>query len=122
MSESLYATAKMPLLTARVDDTPVYDYRGDKVGIVYSFHIDRQRGQVEYAVISTGGLLGLGHSYHPIPFSMLRVNEEKGGYTATFDKTVLDGSPSCRADTMPLWDADYARRIDSYYIDRRSSS
>ena len=117
-----YTTATEPLITARVDDTTVFDGSGHKIGVLYSFHIDRQRGQVKYAVISMGGLLGLGQSYHPVPFAMLRVNQEKGGYTANFNKAVLDGSPSYRPDTSPQWDADYARRIDSYYAERQTPS
>ena len=61
-----------PLISALVDDTTVYGPDGRKLGSLYSFHIERQRGQVEYAVISTGGLLGLGQAYHPIPFALLQ--------------------------------------------------
>lgn len=104
-----------PLISARVDDTNVYDAKGHKLGTVYSFHIDRYRGRVEYAVLSTGGLLGLGQSYHPVPFTLLQVNQQKGGYTIGVDKALLDGSPSYRPDTAPQWDGDYARRISSYY-------
>ena len=109
-----------PLISARVDDTPVFDARGHKLGMLYSFHIERQRGQVEYAVISFGGLLGLGQSYHPVPFGLLQVNQEKGGYTVGVDKTVLDGGPSYRPDNAPQWDAEYARRITIYYTERQS--
>ena len=104
-----------PLISARVDDTPVYDGTGHKLGNVYSFHIDRYRGQVEYAVLSFGGLLGLGQSYHPVPFVLLQVNQEKGGYTVAVDKAMLDGGPSYRPDNAPQWDADYARRVSSYF-------
>lgn len=108
-----------PLMSARVDDTPVYDGRGHKLGMLYSVHIERHRGQVEYAVISFGGLLGLGQSYHPVPFRLLQVNQEKGGYTVAVDKTMLDGGPSYRPDNAPQWDAEYARRVTSYYTDRQ---
>jgi sporulation protein YlmC with PRC-barrel domain len=104
-----------PLISARVDDTPVFDSDGRKLGSVYSFHIDRANGRVEYAVLSTGGLLGLGQSYHPIPFRLLQVNQQKGGYTVVADKEMLNGGPSYRPDNAPQWDADYARRIASYY-------
>jgi hypothetical protein len=32
---------------------------------------------------------------------------------------MLDGGPSYRPDNAPQWDADYARRITSYYMDRQ---
>jgi sporulation protein YlmC with PRC-barrel domain len=103
------------LISARVDDTNVYDRDGKKIGTVYTFHIDRWSGQVEYAVLSFGGFLGLGQSYHPIPFGMLGVNQEKGGYTVDADRSLLDGSPSYRPDTAPVWDTAYAKRISDYY-------
>lgn len=107
-----------PLINAHVDDTPVHDLGGDKLGTLSSFHIERHSGQVQFAVISFGGLLGLGQSYHPIPFALLQVNEEKGGYTATIDKTVFDGGPSYRPDNAPQWDASYAGRVTDYYAKR----
>ena len=110
--------ATRSLLSARVDDTPVYDTAGQKLGTLYSFHIERQSGRVQYAVMSFGGLLGLGQSYHPIPFALLRVNQEKGGYTVGVDKAVLDGGPSYRPDNAPQWDAGYAARVTNYYAER----
>ncbi len=103
------------LISARVEDTNVYDRDGKKLGTLYTFHIDRWSGQVEYVVLSFGGFLGLGQSYHPIPFSLLTVNQEKGGYSVTVDRSLLDGSPSYRPDTAPIWDAAYAKRISDYY-------
>ena len=104
-----------PLISAKVDDTSVYDSKGHKLGTVHSFHIDRYQGRVEYAVLSIGGLLGLGQSYHPVPFALLQVNQQKGGYTVTIGKALLDGGPSYRPDNAPVWDAEYARRISSYF-------
>jgi hypothetical protein len=103
------------LISARVDDTNAYDRDGRKIGTIYTFHIDRWSGQAEYAVLSFGGFLGLGQSYHPIPFSLLSVNQEKGGYIVNADRSLLDGSPSYRPDTAPVWDLAYAKRISDYY-------
>ena len=108
-----------PLISARVDDTAVFEAGGHKLGNVYSFHIDRTQGRVEFAVLSVGGLLGLGQSYHPVPFALLQVNQDKGGYTLTIEKTMLDGGPSYRPDNAPTWDADYAARISSYFASAR---
>ncbi|HEX8257847.1 MAG TPA: PRC-barrel domain-containing protein [Allosphingosinicella sp.] len=103
------------LISARIDDTNVYDTDGGKIGTLYSVHIDRWSGQIEYAVLSFGGFLGLGQSYHPVPFQMLSVNEDRGGYTVHLGRSVLEGGPSYRPDTAPPWDSTYARRISDYY-------
>ena len=103
------------LMSARVDDTSIFDTEGKKLGTLHSVHIDRASGQIEYAVLSVGGFLGLGQSFHPVPFRALNVNEERGGYTVNIGKQLLQGSPSYRPDTAPVWDDNYARRISDYF-------
>jgi PRC-barrel domain len=34
--------------------------------------VDKRSGQVEYAVMSFGGFLGIGDSYHPLPWKSLK--------------------------------------------------
>ena len=103
------------LISARVDGTNVYDMDGQKLGSIYSFHIGRRTGQVEYAVLSFGGFLGLGQSYHPVPFAALSFDEERSAYLLTLGKHLLQGGPSYRPDGAPVWDVAYARRISDYY-------
>jgi uncharacterized protein YrrD len=44
----------------KVDGTAVYNRSGDKLGNVDHMMIDKFTGQVEYAVMSCGGFLGIG--------------------------------------------------------------
>ena len=104
-----------PLISARVDDVTVYDIDGRKLGTFHAAHIHRQTGLVEYAVLSIGGFLGLGQSYHPVPFRTLRYDEKLAGYVVAISKALLDGGPSYRPDNAPVWDAAYARRLSDYY-------
>src|SRR5258706_9363369 len=41
--------------------------------------IDKRSGEVAYAVMSFGGFLGMGQSYHPLPWNVLEYNERQGG-------------------------------------------
>lgn len=104
-----------PLISARVDDTLTYDVDGRKIGALHAVHIHRVTGQVEYALLSLGGFLGLGQSYHPVPFRTLRFDEKLGGYVVAISKALLDGGPSYRPDNAPTWDAAYAKRLTDYY-------
>ena len=115
MTDATPTTAPYRLVSALVDDTIAYDAEGKKLGSVYSFHIDRRTGRVEYAVLSFGGFLGIGQSYHPVPFAALAVDEAQGGYRVNLPKAVLDGGPSYRPDSAPKWDAAYAERISKYF-------
>jgi PRC-barrel domain protein len=50
-----------------VDDTAIYNRNGDRLGSIDHLMIDKVSGQVEYAVMSCGGFLGIGESYNPVP-------------------------------------------------------
>lgn len=99
----------------RVQGTKVYGRDGDKLGTVHNVMIDKRAGQVAYVVISTGGFLGLGQAYHPLPWSAFRYDEDQGGYVVHVDKRMLEGGPSFRPDTAPVFDEAYGRRVSDYY-------
>src|SRR3712207_9565213 len=105
------------LMSARVDDTNIFDRNGRKLGTLHSVHIDRPSGQIEYAVLSIGGFLGLGPRYYPVPFRALSVNEEGGGYTVKNGKEKLQGGPRPPPDTAPRWGAGFARPRPGYRME-----
>ena len=47
-----------------VEDTNVYDMKGNKIGAIDHLMIDKVSGRVTYAVMSFGGFMGLGHSHY----------------------------------------------------------
>ena len=47
----------------KVEGTAVYNRQGERLGSIYNFMVDKRSGQVEYAVLSFGGFLGIGDSY-----------------------------------------------------------
>jgi hypothetical protein len=78
--------------------------------------IGKRSGEVAYAVMSFGGFLGMGQSYHPLPWDMLEYDERQGGYVVDLDKDRLQNAPYYGANDMPDWsDEQYRRRIDNYY-------
>ena len=96
--------------------TAVYNRHGEHLGSVYNLMVDKYSGQVAYAVISFGGFLGIGESYHPLPWRALTYDTRKGGYIVDIDRTRLETAPSYTSSTVPNWsDRDYGRRIDDFY-------
>src|ERR1044071_4869847 len=55
----------------KVDGTAVYNRNGDSLGTIDHMMIDKFTGQVEYAVLSCGGFLGMGEEYSPLPWKSL---------------------------------------------------
>ena len=99
----------------KVEGTRVFDAAGSKLGQVHNFMVDKVSGQVAYVVISTGGFLGLGQAYHPLPWPIFSYDEQLGGYAVQVDKRMLDGAPSFRLDNAPVFDDAYGRRISDYF-------
>ncbi len=115
--DSTIATTETDELIAsnKVEGTAVYGADGEKLGHVYNFMVGKRSGKVEYAVMSFGGLFGLGESYHPLPWNTLTYDTSKGGYVVNIDKSRLEGGPSYRSGEEPRYDRDYGRRVHDYY-------
>jgi sporulation protein YlmC with PRC-barrel domain len=99
----------------KVEGTAVYGTDGEKLGNVHNFMVDKQSGQVEYAVLGFGGLFGIGENYHPLPWNTLTYDTDKGGYVVNIARDRLEGGPSYKAGEEPAYDRDYDRRVIDYY-------
>src|SRR4051812_47971854 len=104
----------------KVEGTAVYNREGERLGTVYNFMVDKVTGQVAYAVMSFGGFLGLGQSYHPLPWRLLTYDTKVGGYVVDLDKERLQDAPSYAGES-PAWDRAYGKSIDAFYESRWST-
>ncbi|MDB5559274.1 MAG: photosystem reaction center subunit [Enterovirga sp.] len=103
------------IASSKVEGTAVFDRSGEQVGTVYNFMVDKVSGQVAYVVMSFGGFLGIGESYHPLPWRALTYDTRLGGYVVDIDKDQLAGAPTHGAGEDPFADDEYGRRVDAYY-------
>jgi uncharacterized protein (TIGR02284 family) len=99
----------------KVEGTAVYDRQGNKLGEVYNFMVGKRSGRVAYAVMSFGGLLGMGSSHYPLPWSALDYDTEKGGYVVDIDKERLSSAPSHRPDEDAFVNPGYSRSVTDYW-------
>jgi sporulation protein YlmC with PRC-barrel domain len=99
----------------KVEGTPVYCRNGDRLGSIYNVMIDKRSGQVEYAVMTSGGFLGMGADYKPIPWKMLRYDEQEDGYVVNMSKRDLDRAPGFQRGQQPNFDRDYDIYIYDWY-------
>jgi PRC-barrel domain len=99
----------------KVEGTAVYNRQGEKLGTVHNFMVDKRSGKVEYAVMSFGGFLGMGDSYHPLPWNVLNYDTTQGGYVVDLDKRMLEGGPSYKAGQEPRYDRAYGEEVYGYY-------
>jgi len=99
----------------KVEGTAVYNRQGEKLGSVYNFMVDKRSGKAEYAVMSFGGFLGMGDSYHPLPWKVLTYDTSQGGYVVDLDKRVLQEGPSYKSGQEPRYDRAYGEEVYKYY-------
>ena len=100
----------------KVEGTTVYNRSGDNIGSINHLMIDKVSGQVEYAVMSTGGFLGIGESYSPVPWHSLVYDVNLGGYVIDADRARLEKAPRFTSNSELNWsDRSYAERVDDYW-------
>jgi len=104
------------IAASQVNGTSVYNRSGEKLGSIYDVMLDKRTGKTEYAIMSFGGFLGIGDTYHPLPWQALTYDTAQGGYVVDIDRSRLEGAPSYRANEQALWDDPaYGRRVSDYY-------
>lgn len=104
------------IAATKVKGTSVYNRKGESLGSIDDVMIDKRSGQVSYAIMSFGGFLGMGESYHPLPWQVLDYDERQGGYVVDLDKDRLKAAPSYERDAAPDWESgEYGRKVDDYY-------
>jgi hypothetical protein len=99
----------------KVEGVPVYNKAGDKLGRIDCFMVDKVSGHSEYAIMSFGGLFGLGDRHYPIPWSLLTYDTGKGGFAVDLDRDKLERAPSYATGEEPAFDRDYDRGVHDYY-------
>ena len=77
----------------KVEGTAVYDADGKHIGKIERLMIDKLTGKVAYAVMSFGGILGIGADHYSIPWSLLRYNKKLGGYQVDITEQQLKNAP-----------------------------
>ena len=99
----------------KVEGTAVYNRQGEKLGTVTSFMVGKRTGRVQYAVLSFGGLFGMGEKFYPLPWDTLTYDTDKGGYMVDIDKDRLEGAPSYDRGNEPTYDRAYGERVYGHY-------
>jgi sporulation protein YlmC with PRC-barrel domain len=101
--------------SSKIEGTTVYDRDGEKLGTIHSVMIDKRSGQADDAVLSFGGLFGLGTDYYPIPWDRLAHDSDESGYVVDIDKEVLEKAPKYAPTEDHRYDRAYGEQVHGYY-------
>jgi len=105
-----------PLISAgKVQGTPVFNDAGERLGHIDDIMLHKVSGQVAFAILSFGGVLGLGEKFTPLPWSVLTYDTDKGGYLVPLGREQLQNAPSFNRDELTNDDNGWGARVNEYY-------
>jgi sporulation protein YlmC with PRC-barrel domain len=79
----------------------VRNLEGDDLGHIEELVIDLDSGRINYAVLSSGGFLGLGNKLFAIPWDMLTVDTDSKEVVIDLSKETLENAPGFDKDNWP---------------------
>lgn len=83
------------------ENKSIMDRNGDKIGEVHDILLNLQTGEIAYILLSSGGFLGMGEKYYPLPYEALSYHSEEGIYKVNISKDKLGKAPSVEVNDWP---------------------
>ena len=106
----------------------VYNRQEEHIGEVKEIMLDVPSGKVAYAVLSFGGVLGLGDKLFAVPWNAMSLDTENKRFILDIDKETMKSAPGFDKDAWPRfadthWGADIHRfyRTSPYWEDSQRS-
>lgn len=94
----------------------VVNPKGENLGEIKELMIDLESGRVAYAVLSFGGVLGLGDKLFAIPFQALTLRPDHHDFVLDVDKDRLKNAPGFDKNNWPKTaDRKWGEDIHRYY-------
>ena len=94
----------------------VYNADGEDLGDIKEFMLDMATGKVAYAVLSFGGILGMGDKLFAVPWAALKLDTENKRFTLNVPKASLKDAPGFNQDRWPtMSDKTWASGVHKFY-------
>lgn len=97
----------------------VCNLRDEKLGTIKDIMIDVDSGTIRYAVLASGGFLGMGDHLFAVPWDAFKLDRENKRFILDVDAERLKTAPSFEKDSWPdMADPSWNSTITSYYATR----
>lgn len=94
----------------------VYNEAEEDLGDIKEIMLDMATGRVAYAVLSFGGIMGMGEKLFAVPWDALKLDTVNERFTLNISKDRLENAPGFDKDRWPdMADQSWANEIHSYY-------
>ncbi|WEF33292.1 PRC-barrel domain-containing protein [Pseudoduganella chitinolytica] len=94
----------------------VYNRQEEDLGDIKEIMIDMQSGQIAYAVLSFGGILGMGDKLFAVPWQALQLDTVNKRFILDVSKQRLESAPGFDKDRWPdMASAEFGSQIHGFY-------
>jgi sporulation protein YlmC with PRC-barrel domain len=107
------------MAASTLEGNDVVNYQDQDLGKIKEIMIDVPSGRVAYAVLSSGGFLGLGDKLFAIPWAALSLDTDRKCFILDVDAERLKNAPGFDKDHWPtMADPTWATQVHAYYGQR----
>lgn len=104
------------LSAATVTGDDVCNMQDEKLGTIHDIMLDIQTGKIRYAVLSSGGFLGMGERLFAVPWKAFTLDKDNKRFILDVDTERLKNAPGFAKDQWPdMADANWNSTVESYY-------
>ena len=89
------------MLASTLEGNPVINLEGEKLGTIEAIMLDVPLGRIAYAVLSSGGFLGIGDKLFAVPWNALALDTENKCFLLDVSKEDLEKAPGFDKDHWP---------------------
>ncbi len=94
----------------------VVNRQGENLGEIEDIMLDVPSGRVAYAVLSFGGVMGIGDKLFAVPWSALTLDADQKCFVLDVSKDRLKNAPGFDKDRWPsMADTSWATDVHSFY-------
>jgi len=101
----------------------VVNRQDELLGDIKEIMLDTRSGHVAYAVLSFGGLLGMGDKLFAVPWSALKLDTVNERFVLDVEKSKFESAPGFDKDAWPnMANPEWERGVHAYYGTTPSTS
>lgn len=104
------------LLASSIQGDPVKNAQGEDLGNIKEIMLNTDTGEIQYAVLSFGGFLGMGDKYFAVPWKALSVDWNNECLILNVEKSLLQNAPGFDKDKWPnMAEQKFHQEIQNHY-------
>lgn len=108
--------ANAVLSTSTITGDEVSNMQDEKLGKIHDIMIDISDGKIRYAVLTSGGFLGMGDRLFAVPWKALKHDAQNRCFVLDIDAERIKNAPGFDKDEWPnMADPSWNSSVESYY-------